>query len=372
MLRVIQNRDSQSAKGYYTGQAEAGYYLGAAQEQVGNWGGKACERLGLCGEVERHAFELLCDNRHPESGAQLTARTRKNRTTGYDFNFHACKSASLLYALTGDPAILHAFRSAVAETMAGIEASVQTRVRKGGRQEDRLAGNMAWAEFIHFTARPVKGVIDPHLHAHCFAFNAVFDPVERQWKAGQFRELKARAPEYQRAFQARFAWKLMELGVPIERTAAGWEVGGIDRALIEKFSGRARQVEAFAERLGITDPREKDGIGARTRERKRSDATMDELRREWLARLTRQERAALSVATARRAFTSGDPYRRQELQSFTGRDTGHALPPAELPPGLADRQAPAARRAFLEAQRRRHRLEADAAHAASGHRAHSP
>jgi len=31
----------------------------------------------------------------------------------------------------------------------------------------------------------------PHWHVHCFVHNATFDPVEQQWKAGQFRSLIA-------------------------------------------------------------------------------------------------------------------------------------------------------------------------------------
>ena len=46
---------------------------------------------------------------------------------------------------------------------------------KGGKNENRRTGNMAWGEFIHFTSRPVDGVPDPHLHAHCFVFNTTFD-----------------------------------------------------------------------------------------------------------------------------------------------------------------------------------------------------
>ena len=60
-----------------------------------------------------------------------------------------------------------------------------------------------WAEFLHFTARPVKGVIDPHLHAHCFLLNACLRPGGRRWKAvGSSRAVKSQGPErYQQAFQ---------------------------------------------------------------------------------------------------------------------------------------------------------------------------
>ena len=80
------------------------------------------------------------------------------------------KSVSLLYAMTRDERILDAFRDSVDATMQDIEAEMATRVRKGGKNEERKTGNMVWGEFIHFTSRPVDGVPDPHLHAHCFVF----------------------------------------------------------------------------------------------------------------------------------------------------------------------------------------------------------
>src|SRR5208282_5854316 len=117
-------------------------------------------------------FAALVENRHPGTGERLTARTNSERVVGYDLNFHAPKSLSVLHAFTGDEDILNAFRSAVAETMAEIEEKTRTRVRQKGAQQNRVTGNFAWAEFVHFTARPVKGIPDPLLHVHCFTFNA--------------------------------------------------------------------------------------------------------------------------------------------------------------------------------------------------------
>ena len=351
MLRIIQNSDATSAKGYYSGRAEAGYYAGKQQqEMVGSWGGRSAEALGLHGGVDQRAFERLCDNRHPETGERLTARMRANRRVGYDFNFHACKSASLLYGLTGDPAILTAFRAAVAESMREIEAGIRVRVRKRHRHGERVAGNGVWAEFIHFTARPVAGVIDPHLHAHCFLLNCCFDPVEKIWKALDVATVKSLGERYQAAFQSRFAWKLMELGYPIERRGADWEVGGIDRDLIERFSGRTAQVEAYAAKHGITDAREKDRIGARTRERKRNDATMEELRREWWARLSEADRAGLELATLKRGFMADAPGRSIGHEAAPSHDTLRLVPVAESSPELAGWQRQ--RRDFVHRQQR--------------------
>src|SRR5580658_5624103 len=171
MLRISQQDSAQGAKRYY---ASADYYS-EGQEIVGSWGGEGTRLLGLQGVVDKDSFDRLCDNLDPKTGRQLTARTRTERTVGYDFTFSVPKSVSPLYTLTGDREILDAFRSAVDETMKDLEAEMKTRVRKGGKDTDRTTGNMVWAEFIHTTSRPVDGIPDPQLHSHCFVFNTTWD-----------------------------------------------------------------------------------------------------------------------------------------------------------------------------------------------------
>lgn len=293
MLRVVSHKSAAAARQYYSEGLRREDYYSEGQEVAGKWHGKAAALLGLSGDVTPDAFAALVENRHPETGEQLTARMREGRIVGYDLNFHAPKSLSILYALTEDPKILKAFRSAVAETMAEIEAQVATRVRKGGAQENRVTGNFAWAEFVHFTARPVGGIPDPHLHVHCFAFNATFDAEEDRWKAAKFRDIKQDAPYSEAAFHSRLTDKLVELGYGIERTRQGWEVRGIPRAVIDKFSRRSAQIDRLAQAKGITDPKQKDTLGASTRENKRQGLTHAELLAAWDVRLTADEKLVI-------------------------------------------------------------------------------
>jgi conjugative relaxase-like TrwC/TraI family protein len=295
MLRVIQSRNVSQAKSYY---AQADYYL-EGQELAGRWRGEGARLLGLKGDVEKSEWDQLCDNVDPRTGKRLTLRTDSDRTVGYDFNFHVPKSVSLLYAMTRDERILDAFRDSVDATMQDVEAEMTARVRKGGRNEERKTGNMTWGEFIHFTSRPVDGVPDPHLHAHCYAFNVTQDEKERAWKAGQFREIKRDGPYFEALFHARLAHQLSDLGLPTVRTKKGWELGGITRALIEKFSRRTKRIEEKAREMGIHDPHAKDELGAKTREGKQKNLTFPQLQDKWRVEMTPQEIDALKTLERR-------------------------------------------------------------------------
>ncbi len=289
MLRIIQNTSASGAKGYYT----SSDYYSEGQELVGRWRGQGATRLGLEGEVGKRQWDALCDNKDPQTGRTLTARQKEPRRVGYDFSWHAPKSLSLLYGLTGDDRLVEAFRDSVDETMQGMEMEMQTRVRKDGGNADRTTGNMVWGEFVHTTARPVAGVPDPHLHAHCFVFNTTWDAAENRWKAGQFSGLKRDAPYFEALFHSRLAEKMTRLGLSVERTKAGWEIAGLSKATLKAFSRRTAQVEQEAQQRGITSPRAKDGLGAKTREHKAKHLSIDELRREWAGRLTSEDATTL-------------------------------------------------------------------------------
>jgi conjugative relaxase-like TrwC/TraI family protein len=295
MIRISQQDSASAAKSYYS---TADYYT-EGQELVGSWGGKGAARLALSGTVDKESFDRLCDNLDPRTGKQLTVRTRAERTVGYDFTFSVPKSVSLLYGRTGDEQILDAFRWSVDETMREMEAEMQTRVRTRKQDGNRITGNMAWAEFIHTTSRPVDGIPDPQLHAHVFVFNSTWDHEEERWKAGQFRELKRDAPYFQAAFRVRLANRLQDLGFGIERKRDDFEIKGIPADILKRFSRRTELIEKVAEEKGITNPDRKAELGAETREKKDRELSLPQLRDAWDSRLTVQERHLLDGVYSR-------------------------------------------------------------------------
>src|SRR5690606_1852215 len=286
MIRMIQSMSSGSAKSYFSESLiKADYYIND-QELKGTFHGKLLSKLGLNEQSTKEQFFALCENKNPKDQSQLTPRTNDVRRVGYDINFHCPKSMSIVHAFSKDKHIMDIFQNSVRETMLEIEKDVGTRVRKKGQYNDRKTGELVWAEFIHQTARPTENHDpDPHLHAHCFVFNATWDEVEKEFKAGQFGEVKRDMPYYQARFHKMMSDKLVESGYQIKRTKGSFEIVGVPQQVIDHFSKRTNEIGQIAAEKGITDAKELDGLGARTRSKKRKGKTMEELRQDWKAQI---------------------------------------------------------------------------------------
>ena len=283
MIRMIQSRSAGHAKAYFSDALSKSDYYVSDQELAGYWQGRLANRLGLEGITTKEAFFALCENKHPETGEHLTPRTKEERTTGYDINFHCPKSVSVLHVMSGDNHILDAFQQSVTETMQDVEADSKTRVRKDGAYDDRQTGELVWANFVHQTARPVEGFSpDPHLHSHCFVFNATWDEKEQRVKAGQFRDIKRDMPYYQAIFHKRLSDKLIDLGYQIEKTDKSFEVKGVPKQVVELFSKRTDEIGRIAKEKGITDAKELGDLGARSRSKKQKGTSMSELKQQWI------------------------------------------------------------------------------------------
>lgn len=290
MIRMIQSSSASHAKAYFSDALiKSDYYLND-QELQGRFNGQLANRLGLNEPASKDTFFALCENRNPLNGNPLTPRTKEDRTIGYDINFHCPKSVSILHALAKDDHIMEAFKVSVSDTMRDIEADSKTRVRKSGNQEDRDTGELIWADFTHQTARPVDDHSpDPHLHSHCFVFNATWDEEEKQIKAGKFKDIKRDMPYYQARFHKRLSDNLIASGYQIELTTKSFEIKGVPENVIDLFSKRTDEIGRVAKEKGITDAKELDSLGARTRSKKQKGLSMAELKAEWRRQIIEQE-----------------------------------------------------------------------------------
>lgn len=234
---------------------------------VGVWQGKGAAMLGLSSEVTKGAFGRIVDNLHPLTGQRLSARmngTRmeqgwklneqthrwewaewevENRRVGIDLTWSIPKSASLYYKLTGDQEILQAARETNAEMVRWVMGDLKVRVRVNGADHDRESGIGLCATFLHETARPVSGEVDPHLHFHNVFSNHAFDPVEQRWKAAEFCQVLSNEWRYRAKAEALFASKLIALGHGIRKTAAGIDMQVITPEEVRLFSKRSAQLE---------------------------------------------------------------------------------------------------------------------------------
>jgi conjugative relaxase-like TrwC/TraI family protein len=282
MLRMTPSQSADDAKRYFSDAlAKADYFLND-QEMKGVLHGKLSTRLGLTGEITKDIFFSLCENRNPLTNEGLTPRTKTERTVGYDITFSAPKSVSIVQCLSKDDRILDVFRNCVQQTMADIEADAKTRVRQKGKDEDRDTKELLWVEFVHLTSRPVEDhAPDPHLHSHCYVFNATFDETEDKMKAGQFRYINRDMPYYQALFDKRLADSLQKMGYNIRRTEKSFEIDGVPQKAIELFSKRSDEIVRVAKEKGITDAKKLAQLGAKTRSRKQKNLSMAQLKEDW-------------------------------------------------------------------------------------------
>ena len=298
MLRVYQSTNAAQAKDYFSNELTQGDYYTEGQEIAGSWGGKAAHNFGLSGKVDQEAFNCLVDNIYPpdspQANEQITPHNKSNRRPGYDLTFNAPKALSVLYEYSQDERLLDAFRNAVRDTMQSIEEGMHTRVRKDRKDEDRQTGNLAYAEFVHFTARPVEAMApDPHLHAHCYVMNLTYDSVDEKYKAGQFGEIKTDAPYYEALFHSHLTKSLSDMGLDIQREGKFWTLDGLEKSTLNKFSNRTEQIEEAAKERGIKSDKGKDALAQNTRSGKVGGLTREDLRDGWWDRLDKDEKAVL-------------------------------------------------------------------------------
>lgn len=347
MLRVTQSSSAGAASRYFDAALNVADYYGKGEKTIGLWSGQAAEKIGLPEEVTKKDFEAVLNGMHPVTGETLDGvRHRENRSPGYDFTFSVPKSVSIYMAATGDNRPRELFHAAVNDTMRDIESKMEARVRKDGQDTNRTTGNAVWALFAHETSRPVDGVPDPHSHVHAYVANLTFDSQEGKWKAGQFRDLKRHAPLYEAAFHSRLAAALQQEGYGVTTNGRDFELTGVSREMIGRFSRRTALVEATArdssEKIGKQAARlvsggmnakdamamAKSELGGRTREGKSQGLSGPELEKEWKSRFTPQERQVMAAVRGAPSSAVLSPDQAVELASehlFERQSVAHAF-----------------------------------------------
>ena len=327
MLRFTPIANARQAESYYA-KSDGGYYLQSGELHC-EWGGKGAELLGVSGAPDYEQFRRLIHGLDPHTGEQLTAKLIEERIPGWDVTASVPKGVTTALE-RGDARIRQALWDAGREAMADLEEMATTRVRKGGRQEDRRTGNLVWYAKEDAETRPAKEdkMPDWDRHIHFVVFNLTRDAAEGEWKAVKFRPIMDLHKWFSTRFDMRLSHKLAELGYQIEtkykadgkggRKYYTWDIQGIPPSVITKFSRRSAEVEkAEQEALQAMKERDpeapealsavaRDKLGATSRLHKRGDLTLEDYRDYWNGRITPGEGQQIAE-TIRRAQKGLNP-----------------------------------------------------------------
>ena len=288
-----------NSKSYFREHLQTRQYYSNGNETVGQWYGAGAEMLGLNGNVTEDDFISLCDGLNPRTGEFLTQLKQKtNRRIFYDLTIAPPKSVSIAALIGGDKAIVEAHDKAVLAAMQEFENYAATRVRAKDNTHDRFTGNIIATTFRHDTSRS----IDPQLHTHCLLFNATHDPVEKKWKALQNYEILKAQKYIDNIYQHILTSELKQLGYSIENNSRGsFEITGIDRSIINKFSKRHNSINKSVEKLleerpelaggNVNDMREIIAHAERPDKVKMDKSSLME---HWQNQLTESEQQALA------------------------------------------------------------------------------
>lgn len=280
MISVGKLGSASDAAGYY---AKDNYYAADQHEGTGTWAGRGAEDLGLSGKVEAAQFEKVLAGELP-NGAVLDARRGEHRP-GWDMTMSASKSISLLALVGGDKRLVEAVVQASQATLAWVETNLaEARVSVGQRQEVTRTGNLVAATFLH----DVNRCNEPQLHVHAVIANAT-KTADGQWRALRSDELYDRQRTIGAVFNADLRARVEQIGyetTPARNPTCGaFEIAGVPRAVIEAFSTRSAEVEAYLKARGLEgSPRERELAVLATRNPKEPDLAPEQREEAWKAR----------------------------------------------------------------------------------------
>ncbi|MBK8001296.1 MAG: relaxase domain-containing protein [Verrucomicrobia bacterium] len=325
MFTVIAQKNLSDAKRYFDEHLSRNDYYAAEEIRPGKWLGQGVERLGLTAghEVERGAFESLCENRHPCTGVRLTLRrnAHNSRRVFYDFTCSAPKSVSILAVTFNEERLIDAHEAAVVIAFRELEAFAASRVRKGGRQDNRTTGNLLGARFTHTTSR----ALDPQLHTHCTVFNATFDETERTWKALQAGAMYDAIRYATEVYRNELARRIHTLGYRTIPAEHGFQIYGVSEPVLQRFSKRSAQkneaIRELEQKLGrqLTNDEIAHAVH-RSRDRKVNDITSTKVRERHLSELSPDELQALAGLR-----TSANEQRAESQSTDESQSVAHAV-----------------------------------------------
>jgi conjugative relaxase-like TrwC/TraI family protein len=236
------------------------------------WHGRGAERLGLSGVVQTEEFARLCAGKHPETGQKLTVREKANRRVCYFAQISAPKDVSIALLIGEDKRIEQWWQDSVQETLREIEAVTETRVRGGGKDEDRITGNMVAAVVTHDASRS----LDPQLHTHLCVMNVTYDEMEKRWKGVQPSNFYRYQSFFREVSYNKLAQRMSEGGYELEPSRLmGFDIKGFPESVRKKFSKRREEIMETAAKVEAKSQDSLQAIASNTRAPKQNISAAD-------------------------------------------------------------------------------------------------
>jgi conjugative relaxase-like TrwC/TraI family protein len=278
-------------RGDWSDRDRASYYLdNGTGEKPGVWWTNARVEAGQAypfvidgSQVDSKDFRNLAAGRDPLTHDILTQKGKEHRV-GYDLQFAAPKSVSVLYA-AGDrdqrDIMEDVQQKAVFKALEYIQKNglIVTRCGKNGKDRQTPAELMA-GTFLHTTSR--SG--DPQIHTHAVLLNVCRRADGTTGTIDNMELLK-----HQQEIGAIYRLALIEglerrLGVTAVKDNRNFRILGVSESLEQKFSKRRDDIVAEAREMGIDTASHRDAaenISRNTRGSKDDLPTRAELNERW-------------------------------------------------------------------------------------------
>ena len=334
---VIALGSAQSRVGYFEAD---GYYAKDDPEhrRASAWHGGGAGALGLRGHVHPGRFEEVLAGYVLHTDIQL-GRMRDGEhqhRPGLDITLSAPKSVSLEGLVFGERRVVRAHDEAVRATLDWVESDLlQTRgydPATGRRPRERAHGMVA-ALFRHLTSRNQ----DPQLHTHCVVANMTRN-AKGEWRSLETTKIRRSEKLIGAYYRNALAERLQALGYATAPTLIGripgFEIAGYDRALLDAFSGRRREILQMLEANGLPYTPALAQMAALHTRRRKEDIGLAALIPKWRAR-------ARALGFGRSAAQTRPP---RPLDPHTGRRSPRVrVAPPNLPANVIRnrRRAPA-------------------------------
>ena len=267
-----------------------GYYAKNDPEhrRASFWHGRGAAALRLRGHVRPKRFEEVLAGYVPHTDIRLGRKRdgEHQHRPGLDVTLSAPKSVSLEGLVFGERRVVRAHDAAVRETLDWVEAELlQTRgyIRATGERPRVRADGMVAAGFRHLTSRNQ----DPQLHTHCVVANMTRN-AQGAWRSLETTKVRRSEKLIGAYYRNALAQRLQALGYAIAPTLVGripgFEIAGYDRALLDAFSGRRREILARLKTHGLPYTAETAQMAALHTRRRKVDIGLGVLIPQWRAR----------------------------------------------------------------------------------------